>query len=138
MCPYIHIHSLDSPIAVFVMEPNRPPKHIRAVASGQCEDFQRVSAGNAAKASQEEFWNLFLWLWMLTRAMQAQQASRLVEQLGLPLELDTDGIWCALPSSFPENFKVGETSVFKDPLHSVLSCLLSAPLAFTDGCYNPV
>jgi DNA polymerase elongation subunit (family B) len=22
-----------------------------------------------------------------------------------PLELDTDGIWCALPGSFPENFK---------------------------------
>jgi len=24
----------------------------------------------------------------------------------MPLELDTDGIWCALPGSFPENFKV--------------------------------
>jgi DNA polymerase epsilon subunit 1 len=29
-----------------------------------------------------------------------------VEQIGVPLELDTDGIWCCLPSSFPENFKV--------------------------------
>ena len=28
-----------------------------------------------------------------------------MEQLGRPLELDTDGIWCALPGSFPENFK---------------------------------
>lgn len=27
-------------------------------------------------------------------------------QLGRPLELDTDGIWCALPASFPENFKL--------------------------------
>ena len=35
-----------------------------------------------------------------------QRAARLVEQLGLPLELDTDGIWCALPASFPENFEV--------------------------------
>ena len=35
-----------------------------------------------------------------------QRAARLVEQLGVPLELDTDGIWCALPKSFPENFKV--------------------------------
>lgn len=35
-----------------------------------------------------------------------QRAARLVEQLGVPLELDTDGIWCALPSTFPENFKV--------------------------------
>jgi hypothetical protein len=24
--------------------------------------------------------------------------------LGKPLELDTDGIWCLLPSAFPENF----------------------------------
>ena len=36
----------------------------------------------------------------------AQRAARLVEQIGVPLELDTDGIWCCLPSSFPENFKV--------------------------------
>jgi DNA polymerase epsilon subunit 1 len=26
--------------------------------------------------------------------------------VGKPLELDTDGIWCALPGSFPEEFKV--------------------------------
>jgi DNA polymerase epsilon subunit 1 len=28
----------------------------------------------------------------------------LVEQLGKPLELDTDGIWCLLPQNFPENY----------------------------------
>lgn len=39
-------------------------------------------------------------------ACMMQRAARLVEQLGTPLELDTDGIWCCLPSSFPENFKV--------------------------------
>jgi DNA polymerase epsilon subunit 1 len=33
------------------------------------------------------------------------QARILVEQVGRPLELDTDGIWCILPSSFPQNFK---------------------------------
>ena len=44
-------------------------------------------------------------------ADQTQRAARLVEQLGVPLELDTDGIWCALPSSFPENFKVSPSSV---------------------------
>lgn len=32
------------------------------------------------------------------------QARELVEQVGRPLELDTDGIWCILPKSFPENF----------------------------------
>ena len=29
------------------------------------------------------------------------------------MELDTDGIWCALPNSFPENFVIKTTSVKK-------------------------
>ena len=33
-----------------------------------------------------------------------QGARRLVEQVGRPLELDTDGIWCILPASFPQRF----------------------------------
>lgn len=38
-----------------------------------------------------------------------------MEQLGRPLELDTDGIWCALPASFPEVFKLknGKTGKVK-------------------------
>ena len=32
------------------------------------------------------------------------QARILVEQIGRPLELDTDGIWCILPQSFPDVF----------------------------------
>jgi len=32
------------------------------------------------------------------------QARILVEQIGRPLELDTDGIWCILPHSFPDSF----------------------------------
>jgi DNA polymerase epsilon subunit 1 len=39
-----------------------------------------------------------------TGSMLIQQARQLVEQIGRPLELDTDGIWCVLPASFPENF----------------------------------
>ena len=31
-------------------------------------------------------------------------ARQLVQQLGVTLELDTDGIWCCLPKTFPENF----------------------------------
>jgi DNA polymerase epsilon subunit 1 len=31
---------------------------------------------------------------------------KLVEQIGRPLELDTDGIWCLLPATFPENFSL--------------------------------
>lgn len=40
----------------------------------------------------------------LTGAKIIQMARALVERLGRPLELDTDGIWCILPKSFPENF----------------------------------
>eukprot|EP01080_Neovahlkampfia_damariscottae_P004429 gene4429-7804_t len=29
----------------------------------------------------------------------------LIDKIGISLELDTDGIWCMLPSSFPEDFK---------------------------------
>jgi DNA polymerase epsilon subunit 1 len=41
-----------------------------------------------------------------TGAMLITQARELVERVGRPLELDTDGIWCILPSSFPENFRM--------------------------------
>lgn len=43
------------------------------------------------------------------------QARKLVEQIGRPLELDTDGIWCILPQSFPDvfNFKTTSGSKFK-------------------------
>ncbi|EPE05144.1 dna polymerase epsilon [Ophiostoma piceae UAMH 11346] len=40
----------------------------------------------------------------LTGATIIQLARELVERLGRPLELDTDGIWCMLPATFPENF----------------------------------
>ncbi|KAK3514779.1 hypothetical protein QTP70_030670 [Hemibagrus guttatus] len=42
------------------------------------------------------------------------QARELIEQIGRPLELDTDGIWCVLPNSFPENFVI-KTSSEKKP-----------------------
>lgn len=40
-----------------------------------------------------------------TGAQIIKQARELVEQIGRPLELDTDGIWCILPSLFPQNIK---------------------------------
>ncbi|ODN97119.1 DNA polymerase epsilon catalytic subunit A [Cryptococcus amylolentus CBS 6273] len=40
----------------------------------------------------------------LTGATIIQMARQLVEQIGRPLELDTDGIWCMLPGVFPEDF----------------------------------
>lgn len=41
----------------------------------------------------------------LTGASLIQMARALVERVGRPLELDTDGIWCVLPDTFPENFQ---------------------------------
>ena len=32
-------------------------------------------------------------------------ARQLIERIGIPLELDTDGIWCCLPKSFPDNIE---------------------------------
>ncbi|AAS54029.2 AFR657Cp [Eremothecium gossypii ATCC 10895] len=40
-----------------------------------------------------------------TGATIIQMARALVERIGRPLELDTDGIWCIIPRSFPENFE---------------------------------
>jgi DNA polymerase epsilon subunit 1 len=40
----------------------------------------------------------------LTGAHIIQMARQIVERIGRPLELDTDGIWCILPATFPENF----------------------------------
>jgi DNA polymerase epsilon subunit 1 len=39
-----------------------------------------------------------------TGSMIISDACELVEKIGRPLELDTDGIWCLLPKTFPENF----------------------------------
>lgn len=43
------------------------------------------------------------------------QARVLVEQIGRPLELDTDGIWCILPGSFPDvyTFETSDGSKMK-------------------------
>lgn len=30
----------------------------------------------------------------------------MMDKLGKPLELDTDGIWTLLPKGFPENFEI--------------------------------
>ncbi|XP_052253908.1 DNA polymerase epsilon catalytic subunit A-like [Dreissena polymorpha] len=38
------------------------------------------------------------------------KAREIVEQIGRPLELDTDGIWCVLPATFPENYVLKTTN----------------------------
>ncbi|KAG8329998.1 hypothetical protein J6590_073656 [Homalodisca vitripennis] len=44
-----------------------------------------------------------------TGASIITRAREIIEQVGRPLELDTDGIWCVLPASFPENYVVEST-----------------------------
>lgn len=44
-----------------------------------------------------------------TGANIIMRAREIIEQVGRPLELDTDGIWCILPASFPENVTVYTT-----------------------------
>ncbi|XP_044265120.1 DNA polymerase epsilon catalytic subunit 1 isoform X2 [Tribolium madens] len=41
-----------------------------------------------------------------TGANIIMRAREIIEKVGRPLELDTDGIWCILPASFPENFTI--------------------------------
>ncbi|KAF7989243.1 hypothetical protein HCN44_007840 [Aphidius gifuensis] len=42
----------------------------------------------------------------LTGAHIIMKAREIVEKIGRPLELDTDGIWCILPASFPDNYVI--------------------------------
>lgn len=44
-----------------------------------------------------------------TGASIITRAREIIEQVGRPLELDTDGIWCVLPASFPENYVIHST-----------------------------
>ncbi|XP_039270554.2 DNA polymerase epsilon catalytic subunit A-like [Styela clava] len=45
-----------------------------------------------------------------TGASIITKAREIVEKIGRPLELDTDGIWCVLPASFPENYVIHTTN----------------------------
>ncbi|KAM8707435.1 hypothetical protein ACLKA7_011510 [Drosophila subpalustris] len=42
----------------------------------------------------------------LTGSQIITKAREIIERVGRPLELDTDGIWCILPGSFPQEFTV--------------------------------
>ncbi|XP_017892120.1 DNA polymerase epsilon catalytic subunit A [Ceratina calcarata] len=44
-----------------------------------------------------------------TGAHIIMRAREIIEQVGRPLELDTDGIWCVLPASFPDNVVINTT-----------------------------
>lgn len=44
-----------------------------------------------------------------TGAHIIMKAREIIEKIGRPLELDTDGIWCILPASFPDSLVVHTT-----------------------------
>lgn len=51
-----------------------------------------------------------------TGAHIIMRAREIIEQVGRPLELDTDGIWCILPASFPDNVVIHTTHPKKKKL----------------------
>ncbi|GFR41060.1 hypothetical protein Agub_g1687, partial [Astrephomene gubernaculifera] len=64
-----------------------------------------------------------------TGANIIQRANKLVLDLGRTLELDTDGIWCALPGSFPENYKFKNSKNGKEFKLSYPCCILNVMVA---------
>ncbi|KAI9558619.1 hypothetical protein GHT06_015407 [Daphnia sinensis] len=68
-----------------------------------------------------------------------RKARELIEQIGRPLELDTDGIWCILPSSFPENYVIKTSNTKKSKITiSYPGAVLNAMVkdAFTNNQYH--
>jgi DNA polymerase epsilon subunit 1 len=53
-----------------------------------------------------------------------QMARALVQQIGVPLELDTDGIWCCLPNTFPENYTIKTTNAAKPKISLSYPCVV--------------
>ncbi|KAI5689504.1 DNA polymerase family B [Leishmania braziliensis] len=53
-----------------------------------------------------------------------QMARSLVQQIGVTLELDTDGIWCCLPNTFPENFTFTTTNASKPQISISYPCVV--------------
>ena len=51
-------------------------------------------------------------------------ARQLVQDVGVPLELDTDGIWCCLPASFPDSFTFKTSNPKKPKLAMSYPCVM--------------
>uniref|UniRef100_A0A336MSN0 DNA polymerase epsilon catalytic subunit n=1 Tax=Culicoides sonorensis TaxID=179676 RepID=A0A336MSN0_CULSO len=53
----------------------------------------------------------------LTGSNIITKAREIIERVGRPLELDTDGIWCILPASFPQEYTIHTTHPKKKKLN---------------------
>ncbi|KAK9679178.1 protein of unknown function (DUF1744) [Popillia japonica] len=74
-----------------------------------------------------------------TGANIIMKAREIIEQVGRPLELDTDGIWCILPASFPENFTIHTSNEKKSKINiSYPNAVLNAMVKehFTNDQYH--
>ncbi|XP_046997014.1 DNA polymerase epsilon catalytic subunit 1 [Schistocerca americana] len=74
-----------------------------------------------------------------TGAAIITKAREIIEQVGRPLELDTDGIWCILPESFPENYVIESTHPKKSKVTiSYTNAVLNAMVKdhFTNDVYH--
>jgi DNA polymerase epsilon subunit 1 len=73
-----------------------------------------------------------------TGAKIIREAREAVEKIGRPLELDTDGIWCILPSSFPQNFTFSTSTNKREFRFSYPIMLLNTKVAdkFTNDQYQ--
>ncbi|KZC07383.1 PREDICTED: DNA polymerase epsilon catalytic subunit A [Dufourea novaeangliae] len=74
-----------------------------------------------------------------TGAHIIMKAREIIEQVGRPLELDTDGIWCVLPASFPDNVVVHTTHPKKSRLtisypNAILNFMVKDQ--FTNAAYH--
>jgi DNA polymerase elongation subunit (family B) len=72
-----------------------------------------------------------------TGALIIRRAREFIERIGLPLELDTDGIWCMLPISFPDKFTLKTSSGKVLPMSYICS-VFNADVAanFTNHQYQ--
>lgn len=74
-----------------------------------------------------------------TGAHIIMKAREIIEQIGRPLELDTDGIWCVLPASFPDNVVIHTTHPKKSKLaisypNAILNFMVKDQ--FTNNAYH--
>lgn len=75
----------------------------------------------------------------LTGANIIRKAREIVERIGRPLELDTDGIWCILPGTFPQNLEIQTRDAKKRKLNiSYPNAILNAMVKdhFTNDQYH--
>lgn len=75
----------------------------------------------------------------LTGANIIRKAREIVERIGRPLELDTDGIWCILPGTFPQNLEIHTMNEKKKKLNiSYPNAILNAMVKdfFTNDQYH--